>query len=91
MAGGKAYTRGTSGYSKKDEEDAKKYAGLERTANKDNPNFPAEEKKNRVKNAEANYLRNEKTSKGREVNVKNMDFMTKEVEDVNKHKWKGTM
>lgn len=106
MVANKAYTRGKSGYSIKDEEEAKKYAKLEKTISEDAlrrkekgekgfpKSFTKEEVKSRVRSAEQNYKENTKTSEGRNINRKNTEFMSDEVKklkDVNGHKWKGQM
>lgn len=106
MAANKAYTRGKSGYSKKDEEDSKRYGELIRIQAQDLADRKASGEKGiitedgkdfalgRRRRAEANYKENLSSSEGREVNRKNMKFNQDEInklKDVNGHKWKGQM
>jgi hypothetical protein len=97
----KSTVRGRSGYSKKDEDDARKYGQIERALSDDVRKkvvrgekgfvMPKGEPEARQRSAEQNYLSNTKTERGRDVNKRNKEFLSKELADVNKHKWKGTV
>jgi len=106
MAANKAYNRGKSGYSKKDEEDSKRYGELTRIQTQNLADRKAAGEKGIIisnekdparsygKRAEANYKENLSSTEGREINRKNMKFDQSEVnklKDVNSHKWKGEM
>ena len=85
------YKRSKSGYSEKDESDAKRYGELTRIQYQDLANRKAAGEKGIVmppekdpalgfrRRAEANYKENLTTSEGREYNRKNLDFAQKEV------------
>lgn len=91
---GAAYTQGKSGYSKKDEQDAKNYSEGERLRSKDSMRrgyMPQSEVDARTRTSEKNYLSNTKSERGRAYNKSNMETISKDLEDVNGHKWKGTM
>jgi hypothetical protein len=85
------YKRGRSGYSEADEAGAKRYGELTRTLYQDLANRKAAGEKNIIlppekdpalgfrRRAEANYKENLRTSEGRDINRKNMEFNQKEV------------
>jgi hypothetical protein len=85
------YKRSSSGYSEKDESEAKRYGEIYRTLVQDLANRKASGEKNIIisnekdpapgyrRRAEANYKENLTTAEGRDINRKNMEFIQKEV------------
>ena len=88
------YKRGRSGYSEKDESEAKRYGELTRIQYQDLANRQAAGEKNIIlsnekdpalgyrRRAEANYKENLTTAEDREINRKNMQYAQGEVNKV---------
>jgi hypothetical protein len=88
------YKRGRSGYSESDEAGAKRYGELTRIQYQDLADRKASGEKGIVlppekdpalgfrRRAEANYKENLRTSEGRDVNTKNMEFNQGEVNQI---------
>jgi hypothetical protein len=101
MAAKDAYKRGKSGYSVKDEKEAKAQATRVRAENNRtltekaqgkegiSRGFDKQESDFQIKRTEELYLHNTKTPRGRDINSKNVKFMRDQVtklKDVNAHK-----
>jgi hypothetical protein len=88
------YKRSSSGYSEKDESEAKRYGELTRTLVQDLANRKASGEKNIIisnekdpasgyrRRAEANYKENLTTAEGRDFNRRNMEYSQGEVNRV---------
>jgi hypothetical protein len=88
------YKRSSSGYSEKDESEAKRYGELTRTLAQDLANRKASGEKNIIisnekdpapgyrRRAEANYKENLTTAEGRDFNRRNMEYSQGEVNRV---------